>query len=285
MKTGVIVCSNAAIDYIPHEEYIPIFRSVIIFNNDEQYDDYTEIKADDFYHRLETDKSSFPRTAFVSPGKMEEIFDEMKSMGYERVLCILISEQLSGLAKTVRTVAQSYEGLDIVVYDSRTIAYPQALMALTASKMFKEGASLEEVLARLDFIRDNNHIIFAVETLEYLVKNGRLSKFAGKAAEILKIKPLLHLDKTGAVETLKKIRTSERAREAMLDLFLDEVEGKDVIPCIIHANAKPEIIEDLKIKVLTVHPEYGDIAVYPLTPVVGAHAGPGAISLGYILKG
>lgn len=282
MKTGVIVCSNAALDYIPHNEYIPVFRSVVIFNENEKYDDYTEIKAEDFYHRLATDKTSFPHTAFVSPGKMVEIFDEMKEKGYERVLCILISEKLSSLAKTVRMVADDYEGLDIVVYDSRTIAYPQALMALTAAKMFNENKSLDEVLKRLDFIRDHNHLIFCVETLEYLIKNGRLSKVAGGVANLLQIKPLLGLDKMGAIETLAKIRTTKKAREAMIDLFLKEVKDKDVTPCIIHANAKEEVIKEIKDKVLAIHPEYQDINVYPLTPVVGAHAGPGTISLGYI---
>ncbi len=282
MKTGVIVCSNAALDYIPHEEYIPIFRSVVIFNENEKYDDYTEIKANDFYNRLATDKESFPHTAFVSPGRMEEIFDEMKEKGYERVLCILISEKLSGLANAVRKVAEDYEGLDIIVYDSRTIAYPQALMALTAARMFNEGKSLEEVLKRIDFIRDNNHLIFCVETLEYLIKNGRLSKVAGGIANLLQIKPLLALDKYGAIETLAKIRTTKKAREAMINLFLEEVKDKDVTPCIIHANAKEEVIKEIKDKVLAVHPEFGDINVYPLTPVVGAHAGPGTISLGYI---
>lgn len=284
MKTGVIVCSNAAIDYIPHDEYIPVFRSVVIFNENEKYDDHTEITAKDFYTRLETDKSSFPHTAFVSPGKMIEIFDEMKEKGYERVLCILISEKLSSLAKTVRLVADDYNGLEVIVYDSRTLAYPEALMALTAARMFNEGKDLPEVLKHLDFIRDNNHLIFCVETLEYLIKNGRLSKVAGSLANLLQIKPLLHLDKMGSVETLAKIRTTKKAREAMIKLFLEEVKDKDVTPCIIHANAKDEVIKEIKDKVLAVHPEYQDINVYPLTPVVGAHAGPGTVSLGYILN-
>lgn len=284
MKTGVIVCSNAALDYIPHDEYIPVFRSVVIFSDEEKYDDYTEIKAEDFYNRLATDKAAFPHTAFVSPGKMIEIFDEMKEKGYERVLCVLISEQLSSLAKTVRMIADDYEGLDIIVYDSRTIAYPQALMALTAARMFNEGKELEEVLERLDFIRDNNHLVFCVETLDYLIKNGRLSKFAGTIANFIKMKPLLHLDKMGAVETLKVIRTTKKARQAMIDLILREIEGKDVTPCIIHANASEEVIKEIKDSVLQVHPEFKDIAVYPLTPVVGAHAGPGTISLGYIVN-
>lgn len=281
-KTGVIVCSNAALDYIPHEEYIPIFRSVVIFGENEKYDDYTEIKANDFYERLEKDKSSFPHTAFVSPGRMEEIFDEMKSKGYERVLCILISSELSSLCKTVRLVAEEYEGLEIEVYDSCTIAYPQALMGLIAARMFNEGKDMPEVLEKLDYIRDHNHLLFAVETLEYLIKNGRLSKFAGTFAKMLSIKPLLHLTKTGKVETLETIRTSKKARDRMIDLFLEEVKDKNILPCIIHANAKEEVISYLKERVLEVHPEYKDINVYPLTPVVGAHAGPGTICLGYI---
>lgn len=213
---------------------------------------------------------------------MEEIFDEMKSKGYERVLCILISSELSSLCKTVRLVAEEYEGLEIEVYDSCTIAYPQALMGLIAARMFNEGKDMPEVLEKLDYIRDHNHLLFAVETLEYLIKNGRLSKFAGTFAKMLSIKPLLHLTKTGKVETLETIRTSKKARDRMIDLFLEEVKDKNILPCIIHANAKEEVISYLKERVLEVHPEYKDINVYPLTPVVGAHAGPGTICLGYI---
>lgn len=281
-KTGVIVCSNAGVDYIPHEEYIPVFRSVVIFGENEKYDDYTEIKAEDFYKRLEEDKTAFPHTAFVSIGKMQEIFDEMKAKGYERVLCVLISDQLSSLGNTVRLLAQDYEGLEIVVYNSKTIAYPQAKMALDAARMFNEGKDMPEVLAHLDFIRDHNHLFFSVETLEFLIKNGRLSKVAGLAANILSIRPLLELDKNGKVETLEKIRTSRKARARMVELFLEEVKDKKVEPCIVHANADESVLEEIKAAVLAVHPEYKEIKTFPLTPVVGAHAGPKTVALGYI---
>ena len=282
-KTGVIVCSNAALDYIPHDSYIPVFRSVVIFGDNEKYDDFTEIKAEDFYNRLATDKTAFPHTAFVSPGKMEVIFDEMKAKGYERVLVILIAAELSSLYNTVALVAQDYEGLEIIPYNSKTIAYPEALMAMTAAKMFDDGKDLDEVLKHLDFIRDHNHLFFCVETLEYLIKNGRLSKLAGGFANLIKLKPILDLNKEGKVETVTTIRGSKHAREKMVELVLNEIKDKDVELCIIHANAKEEVINEIKEAVKEKY-AVDDINVYPLTPVVGAHAGPGTVCLGYIEK-
>lgn len=284
MNTCVVVCSNSALDYIQHDFDIRVFRSVVLFGEDEVYDDYTEIKAEDFYIRLLNDKSAFPKTAYVSPGKIEEMLLNIKNDGYDSVFVITISEELSGLAKTVRQISDNINDLEVEVYNSKTIAYPEALMALKAAKMFKEGKSKDEVIKVLDYIRDNNHLMFSVETLEYLIKNGRLSKLAGGVANLLSIKPLLDLDKDGKVRTLEKIRTSKKSRERLIELFLDETKDKDIIPCIIHANADKEVIEEIINKVLSVRTDLNNINVYPLTPVVGAHAGPKTICLGYILK-
>lgn len=282
-KTAVIVCSNAALDYIEHPYNIPIFRSVIIFG-DEKYDDFTELKADDFYERLKNDKSSFPHTAFVSIGHMIETFEDLKKQGYDSVLVIVISSALSGLSEGVKLASQEIEDFEVVVYDSKTLAYPEAYMALEAARMFAENETMENVLKRLDHIRDNNHIIFAVDTLEYLIKNGRLSKVAGAFAQMLAIRPLLEIDAQGKVQTLDKTRTSKKARELMIKKFLQEIEGQDIIPFISHANAPQEVIEDVRNKVLSVKPELGTIKDYLLTPVVGAHSGPGAMCLGWIKK-
>ncbi len=284
MNTCVVVCSNSALDYIKHDFDIRIFRSVVLFGDNEVYDDYTEIKAEDFYNRLINDKSAFPKTAYVSPGKIEEMFLEMKNDGYDSAFVITISEELSGLGKTVRLIAENISDFNVTVYNSKTIAYPEALMALTAARMFKNGSNLDSVIEALDFIRENNHLMFSVETLEYLIKNGRLSKLAGGVANLLSIKPLLDLDKDGKVRTLEKIRTSKKSRERLVEMFLEEIDGKDIIPCIIHANANTEVIEELKNKVLSSRPDLTDIAICPLTPVVGAHAGPKTVCLGYILK-
>lgn len=279
-KYGVIVCSNAATDYLKEAEGIRVFRSVIIFG-DEEYNDYVDMKADEFYDRCAKDKSSFPHTAYVSRGYMIDTFEEMKSEGYDGAFVITIASTLSGLNSAVKLAGEEVEGFDVIAYDSKTLSYPEAYMAITARKMFESGASVEDVVKKLDFIRDHNHMVFAVDTLEYLIKNGRLSKFKGAFANLLKIRPTLHIAKDGKVESLETARTSKKARKIMVKKFVEEVKNKKVIAFLINTNNDPGILET---KAFLEELEYDtdNIKTYMLTPVVGAHAGPGTIGLGYI---
>ena len=280
----MIVCSNSGIDYIDHPYDIEVFRSVVQYSDKEQYDDYTQISAETFYNRLITDKDAFPRTAFVSLGHMIEVFEEAKAKGYERALVITIAKNLSGLNAAISLASEQVDDFEVVTYDSVSLSYPEALMALEAAKMFEEGKSLDEVIKRLDFIRDNNHMIFAVETLEFLIKNGRLSKAAGMVANLLSIRPILDLDNEGRVRSLVKGRTAKGARIKMCEMFLEEIKDKNVIPFIVHSNATTDVIDDLRNRVMEVYPQYDNIPAYMLTPVVGAHTGPGTVCLGYIVK-
>lgn len=280
-KNAVIVCSNAGLDYIEHTYNIPVFRSVIRFG-EEEYSDYVDLTAEEFYKRIETDKTVFPNTAFVSLGKMIETFEDLKKQGYTGCLVICISAKLSGLLEGVKLASQEVDNFDINVFDSKTLAYPEAYMALEAARMFEDNKPMVEVIKHLDFIRTNQHIIFAVDTLEYLVRNGRLSKFAGALGQMMSIRPLLHFDPDGKIEVLEKTRTSKKARSLMVKRFLEEIEGKNVITFISHAHAIEEV-KEVKAMVLEMRPDIGEIKDYYLTPVVGAHVGPRGLGLGYIV--
>lgn len=283
-KTGVIVCSNAGLDYIDHAYDIPVFRSVVIFSENEKYDDYTEISAEDFYTRLKTDKKAFPHTAFCSLGKMIETYEMMKEKGYDSALVIVISSKLSSLYEAVQMAAKEVEDFTVTAYDSRSISYPQCYMAFTACEMFKQNASMEEVLWKLDFIRDNHHYIFAVDTLEFLIKNGRLSKVTGTFAQMLKIRPLLQIDKTGAISAYDKTRTSKKARTLMIEKYVEEIEGMSIIPFLIHGNADKEVLDECIGLLKQKRPDLDEVQIFPITPVVGSHAGPGVVAFGWIQK-
>jgi DegV family protein with EDD domain len=281
-KTAVIVCSNAGLDYLDYPKDIRIFRSVIHFPNDDNvYEDYVGMTAEAFYDRIAKKPDDVPKTSYVSVGTMIETFEELEKEGYEAALVITISAQLSGLFEAVRRTAASEDvSLDVTVFDSKTLAYAEAFMALEAHRMFDEGKSMEEVIDRLSLIRDNNKVYFAVDTLLYLVKNGRLSKFSGAAGTFLKLKPLLTLDDVGKVQSIEKIRTTPRARQRVLETYFNETEGMDVITYIAHAHAG-DVAEQTKAKILEVYPDRRVETVF-LTPVVGAHTGPKAIGVGYI---
>ncbi len=276
-KIGVAVCGNSGIDYLVHDKEIRKFRSILFVDN-EQYEDFVEISSDEFYSRLVKNPDLDISTAQTSTGKILEMYEEMKEAGYNKLIVITISKQLSGTYQNAVLAAKMID-IDVIVYDTLSLTYVEAYMAMTARKMAVEGKTVEEILAQLDKIRDNNHVLIAVDTLKYLVKNGRLSNVAGALGSLLKLKPLLHISKEGKVDTLAKIRTTSKARAELQDRFFKEIEGKDVIPFIVYTNNMGEMLDlkdELEAKGVP------DVLLIPLTPVVGCHAGPGTMGVGYI---
>lgn len=281
-KIAVIACSNACLDYIDHDYDIKIFRSTLHLG-DEDYLDFIDIKADDFYQRLEEDKSVFPSSSYMPLGQMIEIYEGLVKEGYNKAIVVSISKEMSGIYNASIMASKEVEELEVTVFDSKTVAYPEAMMALKACEMIEEGHDVPEIITEMEYIRDNHNIYFAVNTLLYLVKNGRLSNAAGLIGGALKLKPVLTIDKEGKVVTKSKIRTFKKAINGVLELYFEETQGLDVVPFIIHANnneMKDFIVQALKAK----DPSITKVIDLPLTAVVGAHAGPKTIGLGYYIK-
>jgi len=281
-KIGIVVCGNSGIDYIDHEYDIPVIRSILLMR-DEEYTDFVDISAEDFYKRLNADDKLIASTSQASTGEMLEVYEAMKAKGYEEILMISISQKLSGTYENAMLAAKMMDDYKVTVFNSLTLSYPQAKMALDAAKMSKEGKSLEEIIEHIEYIRDNHSIWFAVDTLKYLVANGRLSGASGFVGGLLKLKPLLQVTKDGKVESIEKIRTTQKAANRVIEKFLEATEGLDVEPFIIHSHA-PDRVELARKAVMDVRPEIKEIKAYPLTPVVGAHAGPNIVAMGYIIN-
>lgn len=280
-KTSILVCSNAGLDYLEYPKDIIILRSVIHFGTDESYDDFIDMDAKTFYERITKDPNDIPKTSYVSVGRMIEFFEDLEKKGYEEALVITISSELSGLYEAVKRTA-SEVNIKVTAFDSKTLAYAEAYMALEAHKLANEGKTAEEIIPYLEKIRDNDMIYFAVNTLLYLVKNGRLSKLSGTLGTMLQLKPLLMLGDNGKVETLEKIRTIHKAHQRVIEKYIEDTKGLDVITYISHAHAD-EYVDWFKNEIKKVFPNREVVVAY-LTPVVGAHTGPKGIGLGFIKK-
>ncbi len=282
LKIGLVVDTNACLDYFDYDPKIRIIRSRIHLN-DEEFLDHIELSAEQFYARLKQDKSITPKTSQPPTEAFKEAYLALKDEGCSDIIVVTISQHMSGIYGSAQIAAKGIEGLNVHVFDSRSVAFIEAKMVLDAYDLIQHGHNVEDILTHLAYIRDHNQVFIAVDTLAYLVKNGRLSNAQGFLGSMMKIKPLLHISKEGKVETLEKIRTFSKALDAVIAKFLEETEGLDVEPFIVHAanpEAKDRVIEALK----KARPELKDIFTMPLTPAVGAHAGPGAIGLGYIKK-
>ncbi len=281
-KIGLLVCGNSGIDYINHPYDISVIRS-ILFVGDKEYADYVDITADEFYKMLEENPELTPSTAQAATGVILKQYEEMAEKGYDTLLVITISSKLSGTYDGAKLAAKLIDGIDVHVFDSRTVSYPEAKMVLDAAKMVEEGKGIEEIWKHLEFIRDNHRILFSVNTLRYLVKNGRLSGASGFVGAMLKIKPMLEVTKDGRVEAIEKIRTLNKATKRLVDKFLEEIGDINAEVFIIQARAeeRAKLVIDEVQKTRT---DLKQINIYPLTPVVGAHAGPGVVGIGYIKK-
>ena len=281
-KVGVLVCGNSGIDYIKHDYDIEVIRS-ILFVGENEYEDFVDITADEFYKMLEDNPELTPTTAQAATGVIIEQYRDMFNKGYDELFVITVSQHLSGTYSGCILATKEFPDKKITVYDSKTVSYPEAKMALEAARLFKDNTSTEEVVKELDFIRDNSMIWFSVNTLKYLVKNGRLSGAAGFVGSLMKIKPMLEVTKDGYVKSIEKIRTSSKAINRVIEKYLEEISNKNVEAFTINSN-NPERVEFIQDKIKNQRKDIKNMGDYPLTPVVGAHAGPHVVGVGYILK-
>lgn len=279
-KIGVVVCSNAGTDYFDLDYPIKVMRSTLILDGIE-YQDYHDITADEFYQRAQDEENLTISTAQCPTGVMMEILESMEKDGYTDIIAIVISKELSGIYQGVKLASESLEKAKLHLVDSKSVSFGQLYLVKETIKLIKEGKSAEQIVERLKEIIPKINILVMVDTLKFLVKNGRLSATSGMIGTMLKIKPILRMMPSGKLETYEKIRTKRKALERILQVFKEETEGKQIEVCICYTNNLDlgKLIEQEIIK------ERPDVTVsfVPLSPVVGAHAGPGTLGIGYVL--
>ena len=235
-------------------------------------------KSEQFYFLLESAKEL--RTSQISTGELINLIKEARSEGVTDLIMITISSGLSGTYQNVRLAASDINGINVHVVDSKWVGFCEANLGLLAKEMINKNYSVEEIIEKIEYARDNSYIAFTVETLNYLRLNGRLSNSSAFVGNLLKIKPLMAVE-DGIVVVKEKIRTKAKAVETLIDNFIQEIENKDVIPFLLYSNNYEEL-EEVKKIVLSKTNKIKDLNIYAIPPVIGVHAGPGALGVGYI---
>lgn len=276
-KIGIAICGSSGIDYVDPNHGMKVFRSKIQINAVE-YVDYVDISNEQFYFLLESAKEL--RTSQISTGELINLIKEARSEGVTDLIMITISSGLSGTYQNVRLAASDINGINVHVVDSKWVGFCEANLGLLAKEMINKNYSVEEIIEKIEYARDNSYIAFTVETLNYLRLNGRLSNSSAFVGNLLKIKPLMAVE-DGIVVVKEKIRTKAKAVETLIDNFIQEIENKDVIPFLLYSNNYEEL-EEVKKIVLSKTNKIKDLNIYAIPPVIGVHAGPGALGVGYI---
>lgn len=227
----------------------------------------------EYYARMRADKV-FSTTSQPSPGDFMEVFK--KFTPHDKVICIHISELLSGTVQSAETAAATMPELDVTVFDSRSTVMGMGFQVLKAAEMAGQGEGRDEVIQELVRIRSRVKVFFVVDNLEYLVRSGRLGKASGVLGNLLQVKPILHVV-DGRIEVYDKVRTKARAVDTMLNVLKTRIEAGEVSEiCVLHVDGEAEAGALLsRVKELW----NGSVVVSQAGPVVGSHVGPGTVGL------
>ncbi|MGD0707992.1 MAG: DegV family protein [Anaerolineaceae bacterium] len=279
-KVAVVTDSTA---YLPPdllEKYnITVSPLQLIWGNETFYDG-VDILPDEFYKRMATSKT-MPTTSQVSIATHKASFEKLLDEGYN-VLGIFMSGKLSG---TVQSAVQARELLPkaadkIVIVDSKTTAMAMGFHVLTVARAAQEGANLVECQKLEEECKLRTGVYFVVDNLEYLHRGGRIGGAQALMGIALKIKPVLEI-RDGRIDSVEKVRTKRKAVEHMIALVSHQVEGKTPIRlAAFHANAEAEarsLLETASAKLNPVETIFTSVS-----PVIGAHTGPGTVSLAYM---
>ena len=241
---------------------------------DQTFLDHVELSAGDFYRRLRA-ATSPPKTSQPTPADFAAAFEELA--GFERILCVLISGRLSGTAESARLAAQETEGR-VRVIDSESASGGIVILADAIQRRLERGTTDEEVDELVARFRRESGLLFTVDTLDYLVRGGRVGKAAGLAGQLLNVKPILSI-RDGEVVPLKRVRGRAKALGEFARLFAEATEDGPALRLgVAHADASADA-EELVRRLRELRPGASMDFVAELGPVIGTHGGPGTLGL------
>ena len=246
------------------------------------YPDFRELHPREFYKQVKA--GEMPKTAVINPERFMEYFEPVLKEGKD-ILHVVFS---SGLTTTMQNsmiaaeeLREKYPEGKIVVVDSRVASLGKALLTYYAAKMKKDGATIEQAAEWVEKNRDYMGCWFTVDDLNHLRRGGRVTVTAAMVGGVLSIKPIMHINLEGKLEPTEKVRGRKTAIETIL-VKIGEL-GKDLGEQVVgvgHGGCDEEaeyVAQEIKKRY---NPK--EVIINYIGPVIGAHAGPGALAVFFL---
>jgi DegV family protein with EDD domain len=279
-KVAVVTDSTA---YLPESILtglpIHILPLQVIWGED-TYRDGIDIKPSEFYQKL-SESAKLPSTSQPSPKVFQDKYQELLDQGYD-IISIHISGEISGTVQSAMQAKQLLGKDNIEVIDSRVTGMSLGFNALFLARAAKDGATLAECVRMTEEMPEKSGAVFAVSSLEFLNRGGRISNGAAFVGTALKLKPILWFQ-DGKIEAKEKIRTLSKAQDRLVQLMVEIMENHNHIAIgLVHADAEEKAHEVLNKTIEALGKErVSETVVTPVSPVIGTHTGPGTIGICY----
>ena len=246
---------------------------------DESYLDGQSLTKETFYRWLKS-RSEMPKTSQPSTGVFIDFFRQVaEERDTDTLLGVFISAEMSGTLVSATQAKAQLPDLNIELIDSRSVSMGLGFQVLVAARAAQAGKTLEETKALVHQCYDSLNVVFAVDTLEYLHRGGRIGGAARLLGSALNLKPVLTIE-SGRVEPLEKVRSRRRSLRRMIQIAEERLDGdRPTELAIMEAEAGDDVdwVRDMIVKNLRPERMYTRV----LTPVVGTHGGLGTIGIAF----
>jgi hypothetical protein len=243
---------------------------------DEEFVDGRDLTPHEFWAKCKT-SSELPETAAPSPGAFQEAFLKAKAEGADGVVVVALSSDLSATHQSATLAAQAVaDQIPVKIVDSRAVTMAEGMIAIDLAERAAAGASMDELAARGVELAGKVGVCGTIDTLEHLIKGGRLKGAKAVFGSMLSIKPLLEL-KDGLVAEAGRARTRTKAFASLVAAA--KAAGPIERIAVTHGEA-PDV--DVIVAMLQEIPTVHELIVGDMGSTVGTHGGPGIVGLAWI---
>ncbi len=277
-KIAIMVDSGTDVPPNYRKKYNIYWLPLMINYSDCQCRDGIDITPREMYEKLPTE---IPKTSLPSGEAVNEVLDQIKADGYEKVFAVTISSGLSGTYNIVKLICSERDDLETFVLDSKNISIGAGMLAIRAAQLVNdENISWESLLLKMPREIVKSKVFFCVDTLKYLQKGGRIGKVTAIVGTSLNLKPIISCNAEGIYYTVAKAMGRERSFQKIIELaaeFASKAEKAEL--AVMNGNAASEALKVRKKAegvivngVVTVAGQIG--------AALGVHTGPGLIGIG-----
>ena len=247
-----------------------------IHSGGETYLDGIDLTTDEFYKQLCASKS-LPTTSQPSIQDFLESFNSLADEGATGIVAPLISSGISGTVDSAQAAARLFTRVPVEIIDTHITSVGLVMIVHAAAQAAQQGASLQDVRQTVEKVITRLQVFFAVDTLEYLHRGGRINGASRYFGTALDIKPILSFNSEGKIDALDRVRTKKKALQRLIALAEQQANGHLVHVGIVHSNA-PQAAQDFKGEVEK-RLDCSEIFAVEFSPVIGVHVGPGTIGI------
>ena len=287
MSTNYVVVSDSCGDLPANlAEGMVVIPYIYMLDGKEYYSylDYREQSVKDFYNMIRAGKMA--STTQVTPQRYIEIWEPILQEGKD-VLYICLSSLLSKSYEmslmAAQELSEKYPDRKIICIDSKAASVGIGLLSVNAVKAQKEGKSLEENAAFIEEQSTRTHHWVVADDLHHLRRGGRVSGAAAFVGTMLSVKPILSMKKDGKLEPLHKARGQDKAFDYIASKIEELKYNPEEGPIYIAHSDEESYAKKLK-ELITAKYGHKDFVVNEIGPVIGAHTGPGTITVIFVGK-